>query len=84
MKRSKSDRSVVALSPRSTKHRKADHARLGAQIALRLDPELLARLDAYVRQLREREPAIAWGRSAAIRSLLMRGLESTERAGDSR
>lgn len=80
MKRPKANRSAVAMSPRVAKRRKPDHSRLGVQIALRLDPELLARLDAHVRQLQSREPAVVWGRSAAIRALIMRGLEATERA----
>ena len=47
---------------------------LGKQIAIRVDDELLKKLDAYVEQLREEHPGLLVSRASAIRRLMILGL----------
>jgi hypothetical protein len=46
------------------------------QIYVRLDDDLLARIDRYVERLATRQPGLNPSRSDAIRILLHRGLEA--------
>ena len=64
---------------RGGRPRKPDEERLGIQLALRLDPGLLERLDAHVARLQRAAPGSAWSRGAAIRELMGRALAASER-----
>jgi len=50
--------------------------------AVRLDMDLIKKLDAFVRIMMKASPGIRWSRSTAIRVLLLRGLDSYDRAQD--
>jgi len=64
---------------RGGRPRKPDEERLGVQLALRLDPGLLERLDAHVARLKRSAAGGAWSRGAAIRELMRRALAASER-----
>jgi hypothetical protein len=63
---------------RGGRPRKPDHERLGVQIALRIDPGLLDRIDGHIDRLRSDHPAVAWSRGSAIRDLMLKGLAVTQ------
>jgi len=60
---------------------KPDAEKLGVQIALRLDAELLRRLNAHRARLQAEQPGMNWSRSDAVRALLIRALSAVERHG---
>lgn len=48
------------------------------QVAVRMTPDLLKRLDAHVERMREAQPGLEPNRADAIRVLLAEGLEQAE------
>lgn len=51
------------------------------QVAIRMTPDLLERLDAHVERMREAQPGLEPNRADAIRVLLAQGLEQAETSG---
>jgi hypothetical protein len=48
------------------------------QTALRLSPELLARIDGFLSRMREQTPGVGFTRADAIRVLLTKALDAEE------
>jgi hypothetical protein len=63
------------MSPRKTKTKAGASAPV---VAFRLEPELLARLDAHATRMTEATPGVTYTRADALRTLLIRALNDVE------
>ena len=51
------------------------------QVAFRLADRLLARVDRHAKRMSKENPGVEYSRADAVRDLLLRSLESIEKAG---
>jgi hypothetical protein len=63
-----------------TASKEPSEAKFTTQLALRIDFDLLKRLDAHVTRLNVQTPGLVWSRGSAIRVLLIAALEQYERS----
>ena len=67
-----------AAQPRRGRPPKPPAERRATTVAVRFDGAAVAKIDAYIAVLKEREPAVVWTRGLAVRSLVLKALDGAK------